>query len=90
MAVHSKPTLDKFKRILEERYETLLKELDGIPAINYKNNYIHGNDWEDRDREYEKQQQDEYGKLNRTINALNLRLAADDFINVLKEVKKLK
>ncbi len=89
MAIHSKIALDRYRNILEERYQSLLKELEGGPAVNYKNN-SYDNDWESRDGDQEKKTAEEYGKSYRAIDTLNLRLAVDDFMNILKEVKKLK
>ena len=76
MASHAKTDLQKYKRILEERYEALFKQLEGSESGMPRDGW--GGSVE------------EYRESHRYINPLDLRLAADDFINALKEVKKLK
>ena len=76
MGAHNNRTLKKYKSILEERYKILIQELDGTPHSMPRDGYPGS--------------AEEYKKSHSWVNSLDLRLAADDFINALKEVKKLK
>ncbi len=69
-------SLQKYQDLLKVRFEHLTKQLEGTEADTIMNNTMLS--------------PEEYKKKYRHINPLDLRLAADDFINVLREVKKLK
>ncbi|WP_320040758.1 hypothetical protein [uncultured Desulfobacter sp.] len=73
---HSKSEIDKYKKFLEERYQNLMKELEGINPVIPRENW-HGT-------------LEQYQSSFSYIDPIKLRLAADDFSNALKEVKKLK
>lgn len=73
---YSKESLDSWKARVEQRYQALIEQLDGVDPKSYHSAY----------REVS---QDSYNESHRFIHELDLRLAIEDLNNILKELKKL-
>jgi predicted tellurium resistance membrane protein TerC len=76
MGVLYKPTVNRYLEKLEERYSALIKVMEGREPPK---DFAHMN--EDPDK---------FVKENVIVNHLDLTLAVDDVITILKEIRKLK
>jgi hypothetical protein len=81
MITHRKK-LEGYKKLLQERYETLVKTLMGREAdYERKEDRCHGA----KRGTYMK----EFVDQANIVDSMNLRMAVDDFSTILREIKKL-
>jgi len=80
--INSREKLNKYREILKDRYEVLLKELIGREADYEK---LADRSHEARGRQYLKGFVDSAN----ISDSLKVRMAVDDFMTILKEIKKL-
>ena len=78
MSIQKKAKIQRYIDILNERYNKMLNALEGEESVAIELAAEHSPHPEN------------FLKHNVFINSLDVRLAADDFNNILKEIKKLK
>lgn len=80
--IHNRKKLEKYRKMLQERYEALSKELMGREA-----------DYEKREDRHHGGPKGSWTKefvdASNISDSLKVRMAVDDFQTILKEIKKL-